>query len=143
MNDSRLLNLAPKALILFGRAIALTLILCLTAAPPTRAHINSDWTFIREVNGVNFYYQLSDCKGSQTLLLLVVNSGHEKVAGNWELFVKTDHIDMRLPGFLIPLEGGREISGSCEMQDPTTFVPLRITDPASLELSISATITIL
>ncbi|MFD2999131.1 hypothetical protein ACFS7Z_02075 [Pontibacter toksunensis] len=142
MNEFRFLKLAPRALLLSCRAIALTIMVSLMAAPITRAQsTSSDWTFLKEVNGVSFYYLLSDCKGNQTLLLRVVNGGPENVAGNWELAVKTDQSELKLPGLLIPLEGGKELIGSCEQQDPAIYVPLRISDSASLELTINANIS--
>lgn len=121
--------------------LALALALYLSARPVSAAQSNNEtWTFLQEVEGVKFYYQSSDCSGQQTLLLRVVNGEAGTVTGQWVLHITNNEGELRLPGLLLSLEGGKELIGSCENFDPELSVPFSFSDPASLSLSINASI---
>lgn len=101
---------------------------------------SSEWTLIKEVEGVSFYYQISDCSGNQVLMLRVVNGSAQKITGHWMLEISAGDSKLKFPGVLMPVETGSEEAANCTMQDPHLSIPMPALDMSSIEISIVATI---
>jgi hypothetical protein len=110
--------------------------LSLAQAPspgPTPGEEN--WKRIQEVQGVTFYYQVSQCNGHSFLLFKAANGNATPVRGTWE--IKVQHGDQRRTcvGILRSTPAGQAQAGSCARPTPDLVVPFPDLDPAALQVS--------
>ncbi len=99
-----------------------------------------DWKLIQEVEGVKFYYQVSQCNGHSFLLFKAANGNAGTVRGTWEIKVQHGERKRLCVGVLRPTPAGEAQAGSCERPSPDLTVPLADLDPAALQVSVTARI---
>ncbi len=100
-----------------------------------------NWKLIREVQGVKFYYQVSQCHGHSFLLFKAANGNAGTVHGAWEIKVQHGDRQRTCVGMLRPTPAGQAQEGSCERPSPDLVVPFPDLDPAALQVSVTAKIT--
>jgi hypothetical protein len=113
------------------------------AQAPSPAPVSGDenWKPIREVQGVTFYYQVSQCHGHSFLLFKAANGNASTVRGTWEIKVQHGDQARMCVGVLRPTPAGQAQAGSCERPTPDLVVPFPNLDPAALQVSVTAKIT--
>jgi hypothetical protein len=95
---------------------------------------------IEEVQGVTFYYQVSQCNGHSFLLFKAANGNPATVQGTWEIKVQHGDQTRMCVGVLRPTAAGQAQAGSCERPSPDLAVPFAALDPAALQVSVTAKI---
>jgi hypothetical protein len=112
------------------------------AQAPSPAPVPGDenWKPIREVEGVKFYYRVSQCHGHPFLLFKAANGNADTVRGTWEIKVQNKGRTRMCTGVLRPTPAGQAQAGSCERPTPDVAVPFPDLDPAALEVSVTAKI---
>ncbi|WP_162053112.1 hypothetical protein [Pontibacter pamirensis] len=100
-----------------------------------------DWTLIKDVDGVSFYYQVASCNGHQVIFLRILNGSSHRVTGQWQLEIETSNGKLLFPGILMPLEGGGEKVASCSMPEPHMSIPMPGVDTVLSQLVITATLS--
>ncbi len=111
------------------------------APSPAPGPGDENWKPIREVEGVTFYYQVSQCHGHPFLLFKAANGNAGTVRGTWEIKVQNKGRTRMCMGVLRPTPSGLAQAGSCERPAPDVAVPFPDLDPATLQVSVTATIT--
>ncbi len=111
------------------------------APSPAPAPGAENWQLIREVEGVSFYYQVSQCHGHSFLLFKAANGTAATVRGTWEIKVQHNGRTRLCLGVLRPTPAGQAQAGSCERPAPDVAVPFPDLDPATLQVSVTAKIT--
>ncbi|HEX8532441.1 MAG TPA: hypothetical protein VF646_20540 [Cytophagales bacterium] len=102
---------------------------------------DENWQLIEEVQGVTFYYQVSQCNGHPFLLFKAANGNAATVRGTWEIKVQNKGRTRMCMGVLRPTAAGQAQAGSCERPAPDVAVPFPDLDPATLQVSVTARIT--
>lgn len=100
-----------------------------------------NWKLIQEVQGVKFYYQVSQCHGHAFLLFKAANGNAATVHGSWEIKVQNGNQARMCVGVLRPTAAGQAQAGSCQRPTPDMVVPFPDLDPATLQVSVTAKIT--
>jgi hypothetical protein len=103
---------------------------------------NGEWTLIQTVDQVKFYYQTSLCNGHSFLLLRVVNENTTTVHGSWQMDIQSNSQNRKYMGVLLPTKPGQSREGSCAKPDPDMVIPFINLDPATLQISLEAKITL-
>ncbi len=98
------------------------------------------WQLIGQVQGVSFYYQVSQCNGHSFLLFKAANGNPTTVRGSWEIKVQHGERKRMCVGVLRPTPAGQAQAGSCERPSPDMAVPFADLDPAALQVSVTARI---
>jgi hypothetical protein len=110
------------------------------APSPAPAPGEESWQLIEEVQGVAFYYQVSQCNGHPFLLFKAANGNAATVRGTWEIKVQAGDRSRMCVGVLRPTPAGQAQAGSCERPTPDLVVPFPALDPATLQVSVTAKI---
>jgi|GEM_PF-4661264 len=111
------------------------------APSPAPVPGEENWKLIQEVQGVKFYYQVSQCHGHSFLLFKAANGTAGTVRGTWEIKVQHGERSRMCVGVLRPTPAGQAQAGSCERPVPDVAVPFPDLDPATLQVSVTANIT--
>ncbi len=99
-----------------------------------------NWQLIGQVQGVSFYYQVSQCNSHSFLLFKAANGNATTVRGSWEIKVQHGERKRMCVGVLRPTPAGQAQAGSCERPSPDMAVPFADLDPAALQVSVTARI---
>ncbi len=111
------------------------------APSPAPTPAEENWQLIEEVQGVTFYYQVSQCNGHPFLLFKAANGTAATVRGTWEIKVQNKGRTRMCMGVLRPTPAGQAQAGSCERPAPDVAVAFPDLDPAALQVSVTARIT--
>ncbi len=111
------------------------------APSPAPTPREENWQLIEVVQGVTFYYQVSQCHGHSFLLFKAANGNASTVRGTWEIKVQHGDQARMCVGVLRPTPAGQAQAGSCERPAPDLVVPFPNLDPAALQVSVTAKIT--
>ncbi len=110
------------------------------APSPGPTSSEESWQLIGQVQGVSFYYQVSQCNGHAFLLFKAANGNPTTVRGSWEIKVQHGERKRMCVGVLRPTPAGQAQAGSCERPSPDMAVPFAELDPAGLQVSVTARI---
>jgi hypothetical protein len=99
------------------------------------------WKFIQKVEGVTFYYKVSDCNATPYLMLKVVNENSTSINGTWNIVVDDLNNKRHFSGTLIPVKPGESKESSCTSLIPDFTFPIqRPLTPTELNVTVNAKI---
>jgi hypothetical protein len=111
----------------FLQTILLIVVFLSSSTGYSQSPNTEDWQLLKESEGVNVYYLISQCDARLVLHLKIENNNQAERTIAWVASIKRDNVDeWVVPSTMVPkrIGVGAHISGDCDQASPELTIPL-------------------